>query len=61
MPANLVFRLKNWGARDNGIPPRSTPGVDLASPSIKRNLNICQGTMMLLDYFKISQMLFMQY
>ena len=25
MPANLVFRLKIWGARDNGIPPRSTP------------------------------------
>ena len=24
MPANLVFRLKIWGARDNGIPPRST-------------------------------------
>ena len=36
-------------------------GVDLASPSIKRNLNICQGMMMLLDYFKISQMLFMQH
>ena len=26
MPANLVFRRKIWGARDNGIPPRSTPG-----------------------------------
>ena len=25
MPANLVFRRKIWGARDNGIPPRSTP------------------------------------
>ena len=24
MPANLVFRRKIWGARDNGIPPRST-------------------------------------
>ena len=24
-PANLVFRRKIWGARDNGIPPRSTP------------------------------------
>ena len=23
--ANLVFRRKIWGARDNGIPPRSTP------------------------------------
>ena len=22
---NLVFRRKIWGARDNGIPPRSTP------------------------------------
>ena len=22
---NLVFRQKIWGARDNGIPPRSTP------------------------------------
>ena len=28
MPANLVFRRKIWGARDNGIPPRSTPGDD---------------------------------
>ena len=27
MPANLVFRLKIWGARDNGITPRSTPAV----------------------------------
>ena len=27
MPANVVFRRKIWGARDNGIPPRSTPGV----------------------------------
>ena len=26
MPANLVFRRKISGARDNGIPPRSTPG-----------------------------------
>ena len=26
MSANLLFRLKIWGARDNGIPPRSTPG-----------------------------------
>ena len=25
MPANVVFRRKIWGARDNGIPPRSTP------------------------------------
>ena len=25
--ANLVFRLEIWGARDNGIPPRSTPAV----------------------------------
>ena len=25
LPANLVFRLEIWGARDNGIPPRSTP------------------------------------
>ena len=25
MPANLVFRRKIWGARDNGIPLRSTP------------------------------------
>ena len=25
MPANLVFRRKIWGARDKGIPPRSTP------------------------------------
>ena len=23
--ANLVFRRKIWGARDSGIPPRSTP------------------------------------
>ena len=27
MPANLVFRRKIWGARDNGIPSRSTPVV----------------------------------
>ena len=26
MLANLVFRRKIWGVRDNGIPPRSTPG-----------------------------------
>ena len=26
VPANLVFRREIWGARDNGIPPRSTPG-----------------------------------
>ena len=25
VPANLVSRLEIWGARDNGIPPRSTP------------------------------------
>ena len=25
VPANLVFRLEIWCARDNGIPPRSTP------------------------------------
>ena len=28
MLANLVFRLKIWVARDNGIPPRSTPVLD---------------------------------
>ena len=27
VPANLVFRRKIWGARDNGIPPRSTPAL----------------------------------
>ena len=27
VPANLVFRRKIGGARDNGIPPRSTPDV----------------------------------
>ena len=27
VPANLVSRLEIWGARDNGIPPRSTPGL----------------------------------
>ena len=32
-------------------------GVDFASPSIKRNLNICQVTIDdAVDYFKISQM-----
>ena len=31
MPANLVFRRKIWGARDNGIPPRSTPDMFLKS------------------------------
>ena len=29
VPANLVFRLEIWGARDNGIPPRSTPVVTM--------------------------------
>ena len=29
VPANLVFRRKIWGARDNGIPPRSTPVIIL--------------------------------
>ena len=24
-PAGLLFRRKIWGARDNGVPPRSTP------------------------------------
>ena len=33
MPANLVFRRKIWGARDNGIPPRSTPGK-IAQPNV---------------------------
>ena len=27
MPANLVFHLKIWGARDNGKQPRSTPAM----------------------------------
>ena len=27
MPANLVFRRTIWGARDNGISPRSTPAM----------------------------------
>ena len=27
MPASLVFCRKIWGARDNGIPPRSTPEI----------------------------------
>ena len=26
VPANMVIRRKIWGVRDNGIPPRSTPG-----------------------------------
>ena len=33
MPANLVFRRKIWGARDNGIPPRSTPDLSCKMPS----------------------------
>ena len=27
VPANLVFRLEIWDARDNGILPRSTPDL----------------------------------
>ena len=27
VPANLVSRLEIWGARDNGIPSRSTPAL----------------------------------
>ena len=28
MPANMVFRRKICGARDNAIPPRSTPALN---------------------------------
>ena len=35
MPANLVFRRKIWGARDNGIPPRSTPAFNLLITLLK--------------------------
>ena len=38
MPANLVFRRKIWGARDNGIPPRSTPAALGESPIVKKRL-----------------------
>ena len=34
MPANLVFRRKIWGARDNGIPPRSTPVRGVTNDSL---------------------------
>ena len=37
MPANLVFRRKIWGARDNGIPPRSTP--ERAVTDVRREMN----------------------
>ena len=37
MPANLVFRRKIWGARDNGIPPRSTPVDLLCRPTRRPN------------------------
>ena len=65
------FSMSHGGRCECGMP--TAPGlplsvmltgvcdsVDLASPSIKRNLNICQGTIddavAVLDYFKISQM-----
>ena len=35
VPANLVFRRKIWGARDNGIPPRSTPVTGPAAELIR--------------------------
>ena len=41
MPANLVFRRKIWGARDNGILPRSTPDVgNHLQPSILRQIGV---------------------
>ena len=41
MPANLVFRRKIWGARDNGIPPRSTPAsVILLYPNSNALLHV---------------------
>ena len=29
---NPFRRISVWGARDNGIPPRSTPGFSLGGP-----------------------------
>ena len=50
MPANLVFRRKIWGARDNGLPPRSTPGVPFVSGP---HLDLClQITGCFNEYFK---------
>ena len=43
MPANLVFRRKIWGARDNGIPPRSTPGYPCFILKFEGVTNIEQG------------------
>ena len=38
MPANLVFRRKIRGARDNGIPPRSTPDDSLSNSAATGSL-----------------------
>ena len=45
MPANMVFRRKIWGARDNGIPPRSTPGELVANLNISesKRVSCCTG------------------
>ena len=37
MPANLVFHRKIWGARDNGIPPRSTPAIGIKNKELELN------------------------
>ena len=55
MPANLVFRRKIWGARDNGIPPRSTPDVDV-SYSLVVIWNLSLGGKLCLRDEKISRL-----
>ena len=35
----MVFRLKIWGARDNGIPPRSTPEIIVLKKLIQSYYN----------------------
>ena len=48
VPANLVFRLNIWGARDNGIPPRSTPELLYVAVSIDIPYNYYICTLYLL-------------
>ena len=44
VPANLVFCLEIWGARDNGIPPRSTPVIMLDEVTKQQHPFICKNT-----------------
>ena len=42
VPANLVFRLEIWGSRDNGIPPRSTPVIQVCRHKIRTVIALAQ-------------------